>query len=284
MASAIAHCLFQANLSQIFMMETNVPLTVRRFVSFSSAVHSEKITIESVSGVRTENSIDIRSAWANNTIPVIVDPHWEMVKQLRPNVIIDAILAKKNLGTTTKEAELVVALGPGFVAGKDAHVVIETNRGHHLGRLIFSGPAAENTGIPGVIGGYSVERVLRAPIAGSFVAEKKIGDIVQPGERVGTVKNQPVKVEIGGILRGLIKNGTLVSKGLKIGDIDPRGKTEYCFSISDKARAIGGAVLTSIMMQYNCHHQQIYNHSTSGVRYTHETSHEIYLSDEMEMA
>lgn len=251
MASGIAYCLYRANFSRLFMMETNAPLAIRRLVSFSSAIHSGEITVESVSGVRAENISDVRSAWAENKIPIIVDPHWVMVEQLEPNVVIDAILAKKNLGTTTKEAEMVIALGPGFVAGKDAHVVIETNRGHNLGRLLLSGSAAKDTGIPGSICGYSTERVLRAPIAGQFIAEKKICDIVQPGECIGKVKDQSVKAEIGGVIRGIIKNGSLVNKGLKIGDIDPRGQTEYCSSISDKARAIGGAVLTSIMMQYN---------------------------------
>jgi xanthine dehydrogenase accessory factor len=173
-----------------------------------------------------------------------------MVNKLKANVVIDAILAKKNLGTHINEAEMVIALGPGFVAGKDAHVVIETNRGHNLGRLIFSGPAAQNTGIPGVIGGYSIERVLRAPAAGRFVAKKRICDIVQAGDCIGTVQGQSVKAEIGGVIRGLIKDGSPVSRGLKIGDIDPRGQTGYCNTISDKARAIGGAVLTAIMMQF----------------------------------
>jgi xanthine dehydrogenase accessory factor len=252
MASGVAHCLYQANFSRIVMMETAAPLAIRRLVSFSSAIHSGETSVESVGGVRAENRSDVRSAWAKNKIPIIADPHWVMAKQLKANVIIDAILAKKNLGTTTKEAEMVIALGPGFVAGKDAHVVIETNRGHNLGRLIFSGGAEKNTGIPGVIGGYSTERVLRAPVAGLFIAKKKICDIVQAGECIGTVKDQSVRAEIGGVIRGLINDGSPVSKGLKIGDIDPRGQTDYCFSISDKARAIGGAVLTSIMMQYNC--------------------------------
>jgi xanthine dehydrogenase accessory factor len=156
MASAVAHCLYRANFSRIFMMETAAPLAIRRLVCFSSAIHSGEIDVESVVGVRAGNVFDVRNAWAENKIPIIVDPHWAMSRQLKANVIIDAILAKKNLGTHTDEAEMVIALGPGFVAGKDAHVVIETNRGHNLGRLIFSGPAARNTGIPGVIGGFYI--------------------------------------------------------------------------------------------------------------------------------
>lgn len=251
MASAVAHCLFRANFSRIFMMETTSPLAIRRRVSFSSAIHSEEITIEGVNGIRAENISDIQSAWTHSKIPIIADPHWLMIKQLRPKVVIDAILAKKNLGTIAEDAELVVALGPGFLAGQDAHVVIETNRGHNLGRLIFSGPADKDTGIPGVIDGYSTERVLRAPIAGRFIAKKQIGDRIQPNECVGMVGDQSVRAEIAGVLRGIIRNGSAVHQGLKIGDIDPRGQIEFCYSISDKARAIGGAVLTSIMMQLN---------------------------------
>lgn len=251
MASAIAHCLYRANFSQIFMMETASPLAIRRRVSFSSAIHSKEITIEGVNGIRAENISDIQSAWAHSKIPIIADPHWLMIKKLRPKVVIDAILAKKNLGTFAEDAELVVALGPGFLAGQDAHIVIETNRGHDLGRLIFSGSADKDTGIPGVIDGYSTERVLRAPIAGRFVAKKQIGDRVQPNECVGMVGDQSVRAEIAGVLRGIIRNGSTVHQGLKIGDIDPRGRIEFCHSISDKARAIGGAVLTSIMMQFN---------------------------------
>lgn len=251
MASAVAHCLFRANFSQLFMMETAEPLAIRRLVSFSSAVHSGQITIEGANGVRAKSIADARTAWAENKIPIFVDPHWLMVERLKPNVVIDAILAKRNLGTTIKEAALVVALGPGFIAGQDAHVVVETNRGHDLGRLIFTGSAAQDTGIPGVIGGYSTERVLRAPTVGRFVAEKHIGDMVQTGECVGMVGDQSVEAGIDGVLRGLIANGSSVTRGLKIGDIDPRGQIENCSSISDKARAIGGAVLTSIMMQFN---------------------------------
>ncbi len=251
MASAIAHCLFRANFLRTFMMETASPLAIRRRVSFSSAIHSKEITIEGVNGIRAENISDMQSAWTHRAIPIVADPRWLMIKQLRPKVVIDAIVAKKNLGTAAEDAELVVALGPGFVAGQDAHVVIETNRGHNLGRLIFSGPADKDTGIPGVLGGYSSERVLRAPIAGRFVAKRHIGDRVQPNECVGMVGDQSVRAEIAGVLRGIIRNGTTVQRGLKIGDIDPRGQIEFCYTISDKARAIAGAVLTSIMMQFN---------------------------------
>jgi xanthine dehydrogenase accessory factor len=168
-----------------------------------------------------------------------------------PDEVIDAILAKKNLGTTPKDADLVIALGPGFIAGEDAHILVETNRGHNLGELIFSGPTADNTGIPGEIEGYSKERVLRSPVGGLFKREKKIGDYVSAGDAVGVVENQAVRTEIGGVIRGLIMSGTHVHKGLKIGDVDPRARIEFCHTLSDKARAIGGAVLMAVLMRYN---------------------------------
>lgn len=251
MASGIAHCLYRSNLRQIFMMEVPAPLAVRRRVSFCSAVTDGKITIEAVCGVRAKGAADVRKAWEKHQIPVVVDPQWRMVAQLTPDVVIDAILAKKNLGTTQQEAALVIGLGPGFTAGEDVHVVIETNRGHHLGRQIVSGTAAEDTGVPGEIGGYAAERVLRSPADGCFVAEKAIGDRVRPAERVGRVDGRDVRARIEGMLRGLILSGSTVTEGLKIGDIDPRGRVDYCHTISDKARAIGGAVLTAVMMTYN---------------------------------
>ena len=155
------------------------------------------------------------------------DPQWKILEKIKPDVVVDAILAKKNLGTNENEAELVIGLGPGFSAGKDVHLVIETNRGHHLGRIIASGAAEPNTGIPGSIGGYAAERVLRAPAGGKFNAQKKIGDKVKKDDVVGLVEKEKVNAGIGGILRGLIRSGNNVSKGLKLGDIEPRGEGSY---------------------------------------------------------
>lgn len=250
MASAVAWRLFMANFRNLFMMEAPDPLAVRRRVSFCEAVHDGTQTVEKVTGVRAENIDRVQAAWQTRRIPVLVDPRWTMINRLEPDVVIDAILAKKNLGTNMGEARLVIGLGPGFSAGNDVHLVIETNRGHHLGRIITRGPAAPNTGVPANNGGYTRERILRAPAAGRFVSFGDIGDLVKAGEIVGTVGKANVRVEINGILRGLIRTGTDVSEGLKIGDIDPRGDKADCLTISDKARAIGGSVLEAVLRTF----------------------------------
>ncbi len=170
---------------------------------------------------------------------------------LQPDILIDAILAKKNTGTSMESAPLVIALGPGFSAGKDAHYVVETARGHQLGRLISSGYTLPNTGIPGDIAGHTGLRVLRAPTKGVFLSELSIGAHVEEGQLIGLVSNKPVNARLNGVLRGLIRPGTSVTPHLKIGDIDPRGEASYCVTISEKARAIAGTVLEAILRTYN---------------------------------
>ncbi len=251
MASAVAWRLFCANIQKIFMMEVERPLAVRRAVSFCEVVYEGSQKVEDVEAVKVSNLEGIREAWENHKIAVIVDPQWRSLQKLRPDVTVDAILAKKNLGTNLAEAPLVVGLGPGFSAGKDVHMVIETNRGHNLGRIITTGSAESNTGIPGSIGGHDVKRVLRAPVKGVFTALRSIGDLVKSGEVIGSVENLAIPAEIDGILRGLIRSETNVTAGLKLGDIDPRGKREFCYTISDKARAIAGSVLEAILRIYN---------------------------------
>jgi xanthine dehydrogenase accessory factor len=251
MASAVAWRLFSANIRKIFMLEVENPLAVRCGVSFCEAVYEGSQKVEAVEAVRARNVDEIRNAWKKKKIAVIADPQWRSLAMLRPDVTVDAILAKKNLGTNTTEAPLVVGLGPGFRAGKDVHMVIETNRGHDLGRIITSGSAEPNTGIPGSIGGHDVKRVLRAPVRGVFTALHSGGDLVKIGDVIGSVENQSITAEISGSLRGLIRSGTHVPAGLKLGDIDPRGKREYCYTISDKARAIAGSVLEAILRKYN---------------------------------
>jgi xanthine dehydrogenase accessory factor len=251
MASAVAWRLFCANIQKIYMMEVEHPLAVRRAVSFCEVIYENSHKVEDVEAVKVSNPEGIRETWENHKIAVIVDPQWRLLKKLRPDVTVDAILAKKNLGTNLAEAPLVVGLGPGFRAGKDVHMVIETNRGHNLGRIITSGSAEPNTGIPGSIGGHDVKRVLRAPARGVFTALHSIGDPVKSGEVIGSVENQAIPAEIDGVLRGLIQSGTKVAAGLKLGDIDPRGKREFCYTISDKARAIAGSVLEAVLRIYN---------------------------------
>ena len=251
MATGVACRLFAANLRRILMLETASPLAVRRHVSFCEAVHEGVKLVEDIEAVRVSGQAELHRAWENGQIAVRVDPQGESVSCLKPDVLIDAILAKKNLGLSSNDAPLVVALGPGFEAGRDCHIVVETNRGHDLGRLLRSGQAMANTGIPGVIGGYTKERVLRSPEDGLLVTERTIGDVVRAGEVVGRVGKAEVVTPINGILRGLIRPGSLVSKGLKIGDVDPRGERIYCETISEKARSIGGAVLEAVLAGYN---------------------------------
>lgn len=251
MASAVAWRIYKSNIRQILMIETPSPRAVRREVSFCEAVLDGRQTVEGVEACKADNETAVREAWAREQIAVVVDPVWKMLDRFEPHVVIDAILAKKNLGTNMDEAPLVIGLGPGFVAGQDVHFVIETNRGHNLGRVISSGAAEPNTGIPGPIGGYTEERVLRAPCDGEFKARCAIGDQVKKGDAVATVAADTVQAEIDGVLRGLIRSPSHVRRGLKLGDIDPRGNVDYCHTISDKARAISGSVLEAILRIYN---------------------------------
>ncbi len=252
MASGIAWRLFQSNFKKLFMMETENPLAVRRHVSFCEAVHDGSITVEGVSAQKAENSVGIKSAWSNQCIPVLVDPGWDTIKTMKPLVVIDAILAKKNLGTTKFDAPLVIGLGPGFEAGSDVHMVIETNRGHDLGKIILNGTPEPDTGIPGNIGGHTKQRVLRAPCKGIFTSNLTIGKNISRNDVIGHVNHKLVIAGIDGVLRGLIRSNTPVKDQLKIGDIDPRGHVEYCSTISEKARAIGGSVLEAVLRTYNC--------------------------------
>ncbi len=251
MASGIACRLYRANLRQIVMAETCNPLAVRRKVAFCCAVHEQQITVEGITATRTENKTEITTAWQKGEISVIVDPEWEIGEEIQFDLVIDAILAKKNLGTRKNEAPLVIGLGPGFNAGKDVHLVIETNRGHDLGRVIKTGEAETNTGVPGDIAGFTVARVLRAPCEGQFISERFIGESVKAGDVIGMVGTETVTAKIDGVLRGLIRPDSKVRQGLKIGDIDPRGIVSYCNTVSDKARTLGGAVLEAILSKYN---------------------------------
>lgn len=247
-ASAIAHCLFRSGF-RVCLLETAQPLAVRRLVSFCEAVYEGEMTVEGLAAMRIDDPGDIPSVWDRVRIPLVIDPEKKILDVLRPHVLVDAILAKRNMGTSVTDAPLVIALGPGFTAPQDAHVVVETNRGHNLGRLIFDGSAEPNTGIPGMISGFSAERVFRAPRDGVFTALRDIGAMVSAGDTVGQVEGEPVVVRLSGVLRGMLRDGITVTKGIKAGDVDPRGRKEYCATISDKARALGGAVLSAILCE-----------------------------------
>ncbi len=232
---------------RVCITEAPYPTSIRREVSFSEAIYDGMKEVEGITAYRVSEVSEFRNVWERGGIPVIADPSGSTVKILNPEVVVDAIMAKRNTGTAINDAPVVIALGPGFRAGKDVHAVIETNRGHNLGRVILEGSAEENTGIPGNIGGYTVERVLRAPADGIFRSERKIGDHVKKGDVVGRVSGIDVVSEIDGVLRGLIRPGIRVRRGMKIGDVDPRGNREYCFTISDKSRAVAGGVLEAVM-------------------------------------
>lgn len=246
-ASGIAWRLHRAGFGNIYMMDKSFPLAVRRTVCFCEAIHEGTMVVEGIGAARAESTDDVFKTWQNCEIAVAADPDWRMMQQIRPHIVIDAILAKKNLGTSMADAPLVIGLGPGFTAGKDVHRVVETKRGHYLGRVIEQGGAIPNTGIPGSVNGYSFERVLRAPIDGVFETDIQISEAVDKDQAIGHVEGEPVISSITGMLRGLIRTGTRVPRGLKIGDVDPRADKDHCYTISDKARAIGGGVLETIL-------------------------------------
>ena len=251
MASAVAWRLYMANFKKLMMMETANPLAVRREVSFCEAIHEGQKAVEKVNAVLARNPDEIGSCWEKGQIAVIVDPRWQTLEMMGFDVLVDAIIAKKNLGTSRDSASLVIGLGPGFFAGKDVHMAVETNRGHHLGRIITSGKAEANTGIPSAIGGFTEERVLRATADGEFQSRRNIGEHVKKDEIIGSVAGCEVRARIDGVIRGLIRSRSQVTRRLKIGDIDPRGQTSYCYTISEKARAIGGSVLEAVLRVYN---------------------------------
>ncbi|GFN22261.1 selenium-dependent molybdenum cofactor biosynthesis protein YqeB [Thermanaeromonas sp. C210] len=250
LASGVAHRLWRAGF-QIIMTEIPQPTVIRRTVAFAEAVYEGVVEIEGLRGRLVRDGEEAWQVASRDEVAVLVDPQAGVVNELRPQVVVDAIMAKTNVGTSMDQAPIVIALGPGFRAGRDAHAVIETMRGHYLGRVIFHGEALPNTGVPGEVGGYSSERVIRAPAEGKFQGLKRIGDWVQAGEVVATVEGVPVVSAIDGILRGMLHDGLRVTPGMKVGDVDPRAQREHCFTISDKARAIAGGVLEAILFFQN---------------------------------
>lgn len=228
---------------RVLCLEIQRPLVVRRTVSAASAIFDGSITVDGmlVQHINTPNDIFLHEG-----VSIIVDPDALSVDVLKPFLLVDSIMAKRNIGTHMKMAPLVIGIGPGFVAKKDVHYVVETKRGHYLGRLIEEGMAIPDTGIPGVEMGYSIERLLRAPCDGYVDHKKNIGDHVELGDLIGKVGSEEIRATIPGMLRGLIHPSVYVKKGLKVGDIDPRDVKEHCFSITDKALAISGGVLEAV--------------------------------------
>jgi len=247
MATATVHRLHSAGFP-VLVLEAEQPAAIRRQVALSEAVYEGRATVEGVTAVRIERNAEIAAVLEQGCVPLLVDPQGICIAQLQPAAVVDAIIAKRNLGTKRDMAPLTVALGPGFCAGKDVHYVIETMRGHDLGRIIRDGYAKPNTGVPGRVGGFAAERVMHAEHEGVLMNRRAVGDFVQQGETIAVIANKtgehPVHASITGLIRGLIRDGFPVTKGFKIADIDPR-REEYsnCFTISDKARCIAGSVL-----------------------------------------
>lgn len=249
-ASATAHRLHRCGL-RVAMTEVGEPTAVRRAVSFCTAVWDGEIVVEGVRGRRWGLAdVSALDAFSFDHIPVFVDPTATLRGLWRPDVVVDGRILKRNDDGSSSDAPLVVALGPGIIAGRDAHVVVETKRGHDLGRLITSGEAAPDTGTPGDIGGFGRERVLRAPVAGVVRAHVTIGARVAAGDVVGAVDGVRVCATIPGVLRGFVRDGITVPAGLKIGDVDPRGDVAACATLSDKARTISGAVIEAILARF----------------------------------
>ena len=246
LATGTALRLYRAGM-EVVVCETAVPTSIRRTVCFSEAVRLGETEVEGVTA-RLAALADLPDLLERGIVPVLADPEGACIPALAPDAVVDAIIAKRNLGTRMDMAPVVVAAGPGFTAGVDCHAVVETMRGHYLGRVIYDGAALPNTDVPGLIGGYAGERVLRAPADGVFRGVKRIGDRVRAGEAAGYVDGAPMVCTIDGVLRGLLADGVPVRRGVKSGDVDPRCAPEHCLCASDKALAVGGGVLEAILL------------------------------------
>lgn len=246
LATGTALRLYRAGM-EVVVCETAVPTSIRRTVCFSEAVRLGETEVEGVTA-RLAALADLPDLLGRGIVPVLADPEGACIPALAPDAVVDAIIAKRNLGTHMDMAPVVVAAGPGFTAGVDCHAVVETMRGHYLGRVIYDGAALPNTDVPGLIGGYAGERVLRAPADGVFRGVKRIGDHVRAGEAAGYVDGAPMVCTIDGVLRGLLADGVPVRRGMKSGDVDPRCAPEHCLCASDKALAVGGGVLEAILL------------------------------------
>jgi xanthine dehydrogenase accessory factor len=253
LATGVAARLWRAGF-RVVMTELERPLAIRRSVALSEAIYDGTAQVEDLRGRRVAGLTEIEQAWAEGVIPVVADATGQTLALVKPQVVVDATLAKRNLGTQLSDAPLVIGLGPGFTAGVDVNAVVETNRGHYLGRVMWSGSAQPDTKVPGVVNDVGRERVIYAPAAGVFRHQVPIGAAVEPGEIVGWLDQTPVMAGIGGIVRGLLHDGVRVDATTKIGDVDPRGVVDHCWTISDKALALGGGVLEAILTHWHQAH------------------------------
>jgi len=246
LASGVAIRLHRCGFT-VGVAELPEPLTVRRLVSFSEAVHNGTHQIEEVTGTLANDAVMALEIMQNNQVAVMVDPDCAAFFPLNPLAIIDARMLKGDPGTKLSEKPLLIGLGPGFIAGVNCHAVIETNRGPNLGRVFWHGRAEEDTRLPEQVSGYRSERVLRSPVDGALHTEVKLGQVLDEGALVAWVAGQPVRTPFKGVLRGLVHDGLEVTRGMKIGDIDPRCDPELAFHVSDKALSIGGGVLEALL-------------------------------------
>lgn len=261
LATGVAQSLYEAGF-RLLLLEVEKPSAIRRQVALCEAVYDGAASVENLTCCRCRSLAEVQKAWEGEVVPLLVDPEGASIAALKPWAVVDAILAKKNLGTNRRMARHTVALGPGFTAGVDVDAVIETKRGHQLGRIIWQGTAIANTGIPGLIAGYGRERVIHSQQAGFVYGLVHIGDKVKKGQPMAVLTEEPIPsgmavtecmgtpvlASLTGFVRGLIRDGYQVPQGFKIADIDPRDdERENCFTISDKARSLGGAVLTALL-------------------------------------
>lgn len=246
LGTGVALCLHRQGY-RVAVTELAQPLVVRRTVAMASAVYEGRVTIEGIVARQVEDYGGILAAWEKGHVPVIIDPAARIAQEVKPLVLVDAIMAKRNTGTAITDAPIVVALGPGFRANADCHAVVETQRGPDLGRFYLIGTTAPDSGVPGRVGGESTHRVMRAPVEGTFTGLAHIGDHVQAGDVVAIVKGRPVAAPLTGVVRGLLADGVNVQAGVKVGDIDPRDDPSLCFRVSDKAWRVGEGVLNAIL-------------------------------------
>jgi len=243
--SGVAHKLSRCRF-RVCLTECPSPLAVCRGTTFSEAVFDQAKTIEGVTAELVPAS-EIYQAWRRGNIPLVIDPDATVIAQIKPDVVVDAIMAKRNTGTKITDAPLVIGLGPGFSAGKDVHIVVETSHIHNLGKVITEGQSQPNHGTPVAIGGLTRERVVWAPRAGVFTSRMEIGDAVAAGQTVGWVDDLPLAAPVGGILRGLLRSGVRVAKGDKLIEVDPENDRDICYTIRDKMLVVADGVLEAIM-------------------------------------
>jgi len=249
-ASAIAHKLHRSHF-KVCMTEISQPLAVSRGASFCEAIYEGKMTVEGVTAFLIHSYEEVFTMWDQGNIPLIIDPQMEIKDWLKPDVLVDAIMAKRNTGVSIADSPFVIGVGPGFCAGRDVHVVVETNNSENLGKVIFKGEPEPDTGIPLEVGQITSERAMFAPVEGIFRASRRMGDMIKSGDNVGWVNDKPVTAQIDGVLRAVLRDKVFVKKGMKLGEVDPRGEVWLVNAIRPRMRTIAGGVLEAIMNRYN---------------------------------